>query len=234
MPVKVSKSKLAHQDPQTPLQDPYSASLPSAGPAGQPWEVSWMPVSEVHPYYANPRVNEDAVPLVARSIKEFGFRVPIVVDEDMTIIMGHTRRLAAISLGLTHVPVHIAKDLSPEKARALRLVDNKVGERAEWDQELLQTEGLAVLGDGFNLSAFGFDMSEFEDQISKLPKDSYLEDFSVVPKPKPQWVLISCDYETAAEIMDYVKGRAGVIAHTTSQTNSKLALKNLGKKKHKG
>ncbi len=99
-----------------------------------------MKITDVHPYEKNPRFNDDAVEAVANSIREFGWRAPIVVDKDMVIICGHTRLKAAKKLGLEEVPVHIASDLSPEQIQAYRIADNKTGEIAEWNYELLPLE----------------------------------------------------------------------------------------------
>lgn len=119
----------------------------------------WEP-SKLTPYKKNPRRNEDAVEKVAASIKEFGFRVPIVVDKDGVIITGHTRLLAALRLGIQQVPVLVAADLSPAQVKAYRLADNRVHEEATWDEELLTLE----LGDlskmGFDLAQTGFDADE--------------------------------------------------------------------------
>ena len=92
-----------------------------------------MKITDVRPYEKNPRFNDDAVEAVANSIREFGWRAPIVVDKDMVIICGHTRLKAAKKLGLEEVPVHIASDLSPEQIQAYRIADNKTGEIAEWN-----------------------------------------------------------------------------------------------------
>jgi ParB-like chromosome segregation protein Spo0J len=85
----------------------------------------------ITPYERNPRINDKAVDAVATSLKEFGFRQPIVVDTGNVIIAGHTRYKAALKLGLQKVPVHIATDLSPEQVKAYRIADNKTGELAE-------------------------------------------------------------------------------------------------------
>ena len=90
-------------------------------------------ISTIRPYEKNPRLNDKAVDAVAASLKEFGFRQPIVVDSESVIIAGHTRLKAAQKLGLAKVPVHVAVDLSPEQVRAYRLADNKSAEIAEWD-----------------------------------------------------------------------------------------------------
>ena len=99
-----------------------------------------MKIADIRPYKKNPRHNEGAVEAVARSIKEFGWQQPIVVDKDMVVIVGHTRLKAAEQLGLTEVPVVVADHLTPEQVQAYRIADNKTGELAEWDYALLPME----------------------------------------------------------------------------------------------
>lgn len=99
------------------------------------------------PYPNNPRKNDKAVDAVAASIREFGFKVPIITDKDGVIIAGHTRLKAAEKLGLETVPVIVASDLTEEQAKALRLADNKTAELAEWDPDLLLKE-LSEMGGG--------------------------------------------------------------------------------------
>lgn len=115
-------------------------------------------LDELREYENNPRNNENAVAAVAASIKEFGFKVPIVVDAAGVIIAGHTRAKAAAQLGLATVPCIVADDLTDEQIRAFRLADNKTGELAGWDFEKLENE-LAELT-GMDMSAFGFVMSD--------------------------------------------------------------------------
>lgn len=98
-----------------------------------------LKIDQIKPYEKNPRHNAEAVPHVARSIQEFGFQQPLVLDENHVIIVGHTRLLAAKSLGLKEVPCIIAK-MSQEKAKAYRLMDNRTHERATWDNDLLISE----------------------------------------------------------------------------------------------
>ena len=119
-------------------------------------------INEIIPYEKNPRLNDDAVDAVANSIKEFGWRVPIIVDKDMVIICGHTRLRAAKQLGLTEVPVHIATDLSPEQVKAYRIADNQTGNIAEWDYELLPIELSELQAMDFDLSLLGFDADELD------------------------------------------------------------------------
>lgn len=113
------------------------------------------PLGQIRPYEKNPRRNEGAVDAVAASIKQFGFKVPIVVDKDGVIVAGHTRYKAAQKLGLSTVPCVVASDLSPAQVRAFRLADNKVSELATWDFDLLQEEMGELAGD-FDLGEFGF------------------------------------------------------------------------------
>lgn len=116
--------------------------------------VEVWPVSRLTPYANNPRNNDDSVPKVAASIREFGFLVPIVARPDGEVLAGHTRLKAALSLGLETVPVLVAGDLDDAKARAFRLADNKVGESSQWDLAALDAE-LSALGD-FDMGQFGF------------------------------------------------------------------------------
>ena len=127
-------------------------------------QVETWPIDRLIPYDKNPRLNDDAVEAVARSIQEFGFRQPIVVDEECVIIIGHTRLKAARKLGLTEVPVHVARGLSPEKIKALRIADNKTAEIAEWNLELLPIELAELQGMDFDLGLLGFD----QDELAKL------------------------------------------------------------------
>lgn len=112
-------------------------------------------VSELTPYENNPRNNEKAVDAVAASIKEFGFKQPIVIDANNVVVCGHTRLLAAKKLGIKTVTCVIADDLTEEQIRAYRLADNKVAELAGWNDELLAFE-MDCIGE-IDMSAFGFD-----------------------------------------------------------------------------
>ena len=117
-----------------------------------------LPIDEVTPYENNPRNNEAAVQAVAASIREFGFKVPIVIDSNGVIIAGHTRHKAALQLGLETVPAIRADDLTDEQVQAFRLADNKTAELAEWDFDKLNAE-LAQLS-GIDMSQFGFEPTE--------------------------------------------------------------------------
>ena len=102
--------------------------------------IVYKSVDELIPYVNNPRDNKKAVDAVASSIKNFGFKVPIVVDSQNEIVTGHTRLLAAKKLDMGKVPVIVADDLTDNEVKAFRLADNKVGELAQWDLEALENE----------------------------------------------------------------------------------------------
>ena len=175
--------------------------------------VKYVPVGDVHPYEDNPRRNDGAVQAVANSLREFGWKQPIVVDADGTIVVGHTRHKAALALEMTHVPVVVASDLTPEQCAAYRLADNRVGELAEWDGELLAQEldGLADL----DMSAFGFTERDMErvagggvdfsnlDAMSGEGDDGYDE---FVEKFKPKKTTDDC--YTPPEVYEVIKGWA--------------------------
>ena len=131
-------------------------------------------IDELTPYENNPRFNDSAVPFVMNSIKEFGFKVPIVIDRDNIIVAGHTRLKAAKALGLSTVPCIVADDLTPEQIKAFRLADNKTGEIADWDMDALMVE-LDNIAD-FDMGDFGFDLSDFSVDKEEPPKETKAEE----------------------------------------------------------
>lgn len=141
--------------------------------------VSNKKLEEIIPYEKNPRFNDDAVPAVARSIKEFGFKVPIIVDANNVIVAGHTRYKAAKKLKLETVPVIVADDLTEEQIKAFRLADNKVGEIATWDDGLLAGELEDILN--IDMSDFGFDIGGITD-TDEPEEDDYDEPLPEDPK----------------------------------------------------
>lgn len=118
-------------------------------------------LSDLHPYARNPRKNDQAVDAVANSIREFGFKVPVVIDKNGEIIAGHTRLKAAKKLKMKEIPCIVADDLTEEQIRAFRIADNKAGELADWDFEALNIE-LDVITD-IDMGQFGFRLSADED-----------------------------------------------------------------------
>lgn len=130
--------------------------------AGIIGKISMMPVDGLKGYERNPRKNAGAVRAVAASIRDFGFKVPIVVERDGTIIAGHTRLLAAKQLGLSEVPVVVADDLSPTQAQAFRIADNKTAELAEWDMGLLKMELAELDLADVDMRLYGFEGAELD------------------------------------------------------------------------
>ena len=136
-------------------------------------------LNEIKPYENNPRHNDNAVDAVVNSIREFGFKVPIVVDSDGVIVAGHTRYKAAQKLGLQTVPCLVADDLTQEQVNAFRLADNKVGELATWDLDTLKVE-LDNIGE-IDMSEFGFSL----DGIGEEPQEVQEDDFDEEPPEEP-------------------------------------------------
>lgn len=144
-------------------------------------EIKNLKTDDLIPYINNARHNDDAVDAVASSIKNFGFKVPVIVDGNNEIIAGHTRVKAAKKLGLETVPVVVADDLTPEQVKAFRLADNKVGEIATWDDDMLNAE-LAELADlDFDMTNFGFEALSFEGDDEVVEDD----DFYIAPVEEP-------------------------------------------------
>lgn len=147
-------------------------------------------VDEIIPYENNPRKNDKAVPAVAKSIQEFGFKVPIVIDKNNIIVNGHTRLKAAKKLGLETVPCIVADDLTPDQIRAFRLADNKVGEIATWDDDKLEEE-LTELTGIIDMQDFGFEdfFSKDAQETVQPGDDDVKEPAAVFVKPGDLWVL---------------------------------------------
>jgi DNA modification methylase len=167
-------------------------------------------------------VNEQAVEAVAKSLREFGFRQPIVVDAEGVIIVGHTRFKAALKLGLKQVPVHVATDLTPAQAKAYRLADNATAAIAEWDYDLLPVELKDLQGLNFDLSLLGFSDADLT-EILAPPGNEGLTDPDAVPEPPDEaitqpgdlWVLgnhrLLCG--DAGEAVDVDRLLAGAPVH---------------------
>jgi DNA modification methylase len=172
--------------------------------------IELWPIERPIPYARNARIcPEEAIASVASSIREYGFRQPLVVDAEGVIIAGHTRLLAAQHLGLEKVPVHIARDLSPAQVRAYRLADNRSADETSWDYDLLPLE-LAELGDlGYDLALTGFGDEELQailstETVGLCDPDEVPEPPQVaITKPGDIWLLgkhrLLCGDATKAE-----------------------------------
>lgn len=180
---------------------------------------------DIKPYEKNPRKNDKAVKYVAESIREFGFKVPIVIDKEGVIVCGHTRFKAAKKLNYDEVPCVIADDLSDEQIKAYRLADNKVAEFSEWDFDLLGLE-LEDLTD-FNMSGFGFE-DMLEDELEKVEEDDFdLEDtIEEEPKSRPGEIyqlgnhrLMCGDSTNAADVARLMDGAVADLVVTDPPYN---------------
>jgi len=177
------------------------------------FDIELRAIDSIRPYEHNPRKNDSAVDAVATSLREFGFRQPIVVDAEGVIIAGHTRYKAALKLGLAKVPVHVATDLTPEQVRAYRLADNKTGELATWDFEILPIELAALQEAGYELDILAFDDKELA-QLLDTDVQQGLTDPDAVPEPPDEaitrrgdiWLLgdhrLMCGDSASAEDVD--------------------------------
>lgn len=198
------------------------------------------PINEVIPYEKNPRINDNAVPAVMKSIEEFGFKVPIVIDKNGTIVTGHTRLKAAKKLGMKTVPCIVADDLTPEQIKAFRLADNKVAEAAEWDMELLAEELDGIVD--IDMSDFNFgditdspsseDMVEDDDENIELPSEpkTRLGDLWTIGRHK-----LMCGDATSGDVLKRLVGGDKVDMYLTDppynvayegKTEDKLTIQN--------
>ena len=140
-------------------------------------EIILKKVEDLKPYENNPRFNDDAVEYVKESIKEFGFKVPMVIDKDNVIVAGHTRYKASLELGLKEVPCIIADDLTDKQIKAFRLADNKVSDYSIWNNvalldELKDLEGLDIFTGFKESELFGEELDEKSTEFL----DSIIED----------------------------------------------------------
>jgi DNA modification methylase len=144
--------------------------------------VELRPITSIRPYENNPRLNDEAVDAVAASIQAFGFRQPIVVDEQDVIIVGHTRYKAALKLGLTEVPVHVARGLTPAQAKAYRIADNQTATLSQWDNDKLPLELVQLQQMDFDLDLTGFSADELAQLLAPAGTDG-LTDPDDIPEP---------------------------------------------------
>lgn len=198
------------------------------------------PINEVIPYEKNPRINDNAVPAVMKSIEEFGFKVPIVIDKNGTIVTGHTRLKAAKKLGMKTVPCIVADDLTPEQIKAFRLADNKVAEAAEWDMELLNEELDGIID--IDMSDFNFgDINDSPSSEDVVEDDG--ENIELPSEPKTRlgdlWTIgrhkLMCGDATSEDVLKRLMGGDKVDMYLTDppynvayegKTEDKLTIQN--------
>lgn len=166
-------------------------------------EIVNIAVDKLVPYENNPRNNTEAIQYVANSIKEFGFKVPLVIDSDNVVICGHTRLLAAKQLGLKDVPCVIADDLTDEQIKAFRLANNKVSEIATWDLSALVDELKDI--NFIDMEDFGFLNADelrtdfFDEEEAQQDKDD-----KPAQEDNGKVVKVVCDDENYQQLIDYL------------------------------
>ena len=169
-----------------------------------------LKVSDITPFENNPRNNDEAVEPVLNSIKQFGFKVPIVIDKNNIIVTGHTRYKAAKKMKLDKVPCIIADDLTEEQIKAFRLADNKVGEIATWDFNALELE----LSEIENI-----DMEDFNFEIDSI-EDNFNTDFELSNEDKSELEQITFTlHHEQAELIRYSISKIDDFTETFGNTN---------------
>jgi DNA modification methylase len=197
-------------------------------------KIELWPIDSVKPYPNNPRINDPAVAGVVESLKQFGFRQPIVVDVDGVIVAGHTRWKAAQALELKRVPVHVARDLTPEQIRAYRLADNKTAEASDWDMGLLKIELSELRDADVDLNSLGFSAEDLATVFAVDAAEAQTDPDFIPPKPpkattKPGqlWILgnhrLLCGDSSKPEVLDRLLGGAEIhLVNTDPPYNVKV------------
>tara|TARA_Y100001970_G_scaffold68283_1_gene86978 strand:- start:16872 stop:18011 length:1140 start_codon:yes stop_codon:yes gene_type:complete len=175
-------------------------------------KIENLNIEKIKPYEKNPRKNKKAIEKVAKSIDEYGFRQPIVVDEDMIILAGHTRLEAAKKLNLKEVPIHIADGLSEAQKKGFRIMDNRSAQEAEWDMDLLKLELTDLHDLSFDLSLTGLNNDELAGLLSLvnegLTDEDAVPDLPEEPTTKlgDLWILgdhrLLCGDSTSIDAVD--------------------------------
>ena len=189
-------------------------------------EIVSMKVKDIIPYENNPRdIPKEAVEKVAASIREFGFRQPIVVDKDNVVIVGHTRLMAAKKLKMKEVPVVVAADLTEEQVKAYRLADNRTNEFSDWNSDMLFDELQGLVDLDYDMEPFGFSPGflddlegDTDDKLETVEEDGY---DTTPPEPEKTWVklgeiyrlgnhIVMCGDSTSVEDIAKLLGGGGV------------------------
>jgi ParB-like nuclease domain len=171
-------------------------------------KVQELPLDKLIPYARNPRENEAAITKVAASLKEFDWRQPIVVDPEMVIIAGHTRYEAAKRLGWKTAPVHVAEGLTPAQIKAYRIADNRTGQEAEWDYELLKLELSDLQSIEFGCEVTGFDVPELNQLFEPAPEMGPLSNLDGLPASPNETVA----FRVSKGMGEKIRGRIKEVA----------------------
>lgn len=197
-------------------------------------KITLVPITSITPYENNPRKNDPAVAATAASLREFGFRKPIVIDGKNVIVCGHTCYRAALQLELKKVPVHVASDLTPDQIRAYRIADNRTAELAEWDFGLLKLEIEALKDADYDCDLLAFSQDELN-SILNPDVGLGLTDPDDIPEPPDEaitqrgdlWILgehrLLCGDSSKAEDVDRLLAGAKIhLVNTDPPYNVKV------------
>ena len=193
-------------------------------------KIQEVNIEDIIPYAKNPRQNDEAIAKVASSLKEFGWRQPIVVDKEMVVIAGHTRLGAARRLNYKKVPIHIATDLTENQIKAYRIADNRVGQEAKWDEDLLSLELKDLQLDGYDLEQTGFNDDELDALLAEAVTEGLVDEDQVPPEPEEAtsvlgdvWLLgnhrVICGDATDINIWEDLKIENGIVCFTSPPYN---------------
>ena len=185
-----------------------------------------LDINKLIPYINNPRNNENAIDKVASSIKEFGFKVPIVIDKNNVIVNGHTRLLASKKLGLKEVPCVIADDLSEAQIKAFRIADNKVSEYASWDEELLKIELEQLEDMNFSMSDFDLNLEYnlFNEEVKKEENKEVEIEFTEELLERHNYVVLYFDNE-----VDWIQAETLFDIKTVKAKHESREMKGVGR-----
>lgn len=169
---------------------------------GNEWQVKWLDVNALTPYARNARINDKTVPYLVNSIKRFGFKVPLVIDEKGVVVCGHTRLKAALECGMARVPCVTADDLTEAELKAFRLADNKIQEMSSWDDDLLDQELVELKDAGFDMDELGFgDMGADWDKLDDIEGDQE----APTPKGAKNTIVVTCPPDLPEGEMDNIR-----------------------------
>jgi hypothetical protein len=194
-------------------------------------EIVNKKIDELIPYENNPRFNDDAVEYVANSIKQFGFKVPIIIDKNNVIVAGHTRYKASLELGLEEVPTIVADDLTEEQVKAFRLADNKISEKAEWNNELLfeELENLDL-----DMEEFGFNkiVEELEEELNEINNEEGEIEFTEYLNEEHNYIVLYFDNEVdwlQAESLFNIKQTYNLSTRKDGKISEGMKTKGIGR-----
>ena len=165
-------------------------------------KINTRKISDLKPYAHNPKTHpEEQVDKIARSITEFGWTVPILIDADNSIIAGHGRLLAARKLGLVEIPTICIDHLTEAQIRAYRIADNKLTMDGGWDMELLESEIATLKDTAFDIDLTGFDAEELKETTDEMFS---LEDFEFEDVETPCWFVVRGDLKDYPELLSKI------------------------------